>query len=159
MASVCIVARTTSKGVKRWVVRYRRGGRRTPQIHAGSFKTLAEAEKCRDKLRTQLVATVVERAVERAKRDDRKLVYFGRLGDMIEIGVSVNPVARCRELNAELLRAEPGGRGREADLHNVFRQWRVSGEWFHAAPPILSYIEHSQTAENVPSDRVVARAG
>jgi hypothetical protein len=31
--------------------------------------------------------------------------------------------------------------------------WRVSGEWFHAVPPILSYVEHSRL--DLVGERVV----
>jgi hypothetical protein len=144
LASVSITPRMTRTGQERYHVRYRKGGRESTQHHAGSFGTLAEAEACRAELRKTLATFI-----PMTKITDRKHVYFARLGDLIKIGISVNPAQRCQQLNADLLRTEPGGRRREIDLHNVFQEWRVSGEWFHAAPPILSYIEHSKIAPGV----------
>lgn len=45
MASVHIARRTTTKGGRRYLVRFRTGGRDTPLRHAGSFPTRAEAEE------------------------------------------------------------------------------------------------------------------
>jgi integrase len=55
MASAVITTRTTKSG-KRFVVRYRCGGRAYPIQHGGSFKTLREARARRDLLAGELAA-------------------------------------------------------------------------------------------------------
>lgn len=54
--SVQIVKRTTSKGEPRYIVRYRRGGRHYPLVHAGSFKTQKDARTRRDFVAGELAA-------------------------------------------------------------------------------------------------------
>jgi integrase len=55
MASVSITTRTRS-GKRRFVVRYRLGGRAYPNTHGGSFKTLTEARQRRDVIAGELAA-------------------------------------------------------------------------------------------------------
>lgn len=68
-------------------------------------------------------------------------VYFARLGDLVKIGISHDPVERANSLNAELLTAIDGGRDLEARLHREFADLRVRGEWFSAEPSLLERIE------------------
>jgi integrase len=56
MASAFITTRTTASGAKRYVVRYRVGGRGFPIGHAGSYRTLKEAKIRRDLVAAELVA-------------------------------------------------------------------------------------------------------
>jgi hypothetical protein len=56
MASSFIVARQTTKGERRFVVRYRLGGRAWPVEHGGSFQTLKEACARRDLIAGELAA-------------------------------------------------------------------------------------------------------
>jgi integrase len=56
MASSFIVARQTTKGERRFVVRYRLGGRAWPVEHGGSFQTLKEARARRDLIAGELAA-------------------------------------------------------------------------------------------------------
>jgi integrase len=56
MASVSITVRTTRSGVRRFVVRYRLGGRAYPVQHAGSFATHREARTRRDLIAGELAA-------------------------------------------------------------------------------------------------------
>ena len=55
MASASITVRTTGKG-KRYVVRYRLGGRSCPLKHGGSFGTMREARIRRDLIAGELAA-------------------------------------------------------------------------------------------------------
>ena len=48
MASLTITTRKTKRGEKRFIVRYRLGGRSWPVTHGGSFKTMKEAKARRD---------------------------------------------------------------------------------------------------------------
>jgi integrase len=56
MASAFITARTTARNERRFVVRYRCGGRGFPIVHAGSFPTLKEARARRDLVAGELAA-------------------------------------------------------------------------------------------------------
>jgi integrase len=56
MASASITTRKTRSGVKRYVVRFRRGGRYFPIEHGGSFATLREARIRRDVIAGELAA-------------------------------------------------------------------------------------------------------
>src|SRR5688572_24441255 len=48
MATFSITTRTTKNGEKRYIFRYRLGGRTYPLVHGGSFVTLREAKARRD---------------------------------------------------------------------------------------------------------------
>ncbi len=54
MASASIAVRTTSRGERRFHVRYRLGGRAYPLVHGGSFPTLREAKIRRDLIAGEL---------------------------------------------------------------------------------------------------------
>ena len=56
MASASITTRSTKTGEKRFLVRYRLGGRAYPLVHAGSFRTLREARARRDLVAGELAA-------------------------------------------------------------------------------------------------------
>jgi integrase len=56
MPTLTITTRTRSTGEKRYVVRYRLGGRAYPVVHGGSFKTMKEAKIRRDLIAGQLAA-------------------------------------------------------------------------------------------------------
>lgn len=56
MASCCITTRTTAKGERRYVVRYRLGGRAYPIEHGGAFPTMREARIRRDLLAGELAS-------------------------------------------------------------------------------------------------------
>lgn len=56
MASVSITRRRTKEGRPRWVVRYRLGGRYTPPVHGGSFRTEREARIRRDLISGEIAA-------------------------------------------------------------------------------------------------------
>ncbi len=56
MAAASIVVRTTRGGERRFLVRFRLGGRAYPVQHAGSFRTLREARVRRDLITAELAA-------------------------------------------------------------------------------------------------------
>jgi integrase len=56
MASLTITTRTTVRGEKRFVVRFRLGGRSWPVTHAGSFRSLREAKARRDLVAGEIAA-------------------------------------------------------------------------------------------------------
>lgn len=71
------------------------------------------------------------------------VVYFVRSGTAVKIGKTLNLVQRMRDINApetELLATEPGYTRRERDLHRTFARYRLNGEWFRLAPPLIAYI-------------------
>jgi hypothetical protein len=83
-------------------------------------------------------------------------VYFFRCGRYIKIGYSIDPLKRLRAIRAGdgtrapdeidsalavLVQTEPGGFGRERDLHAKFSHLRHTGEWFTEAPELTQYIE------------------
>jgi hypothetical protein len=74
-------------------------------------------------------------------------VYFIRAGDAVKIGMSGDVRTRIRTLRTmspvpiELIGVIPGGREVEADLHRMWANLRLHGEWFRAAPILLSHIE------------------
>jgi hypothetical protein len=83
MATLTITTRRTRKGGKRFVVRYRLGGRYFPIQHGGSFKTMKEARARRDFIAGELahgrnpleslrVAEEPSRTVAQVYRDFRK---------------------------------------------------------------------------------------
>jgi hypothetical protein len=76
------------------------------------------------------------------------MIYFvqaDRVG-LIKIGFAEDPESRLRELQVgspvrlRLLRAEEGGREREAALHRRFAHARSHGEWFFPVPDLLAYV-------------------
>ena len=56
MASASITTRKTNSGARRYVVRFRRGGRYFPIEHGGSFPTMREARIRRDLRAGELAA-------------------------------------------------------------------------------------------------------
>jgi hypothetical protein len=98
---------------------------------------------------------VDNRNLQSQERKDSALVYFISAGRRIKIGQSLNPARRLASIrggysvqvpkglntaNAKLLATEPGGRGREYELHQQFAHLRVHGEWFDNAVELKDYI-------------------
>ena len=85
-----------------------------------------------------------------SKDDGRSsVVYFIQSGGdsgKIKIGVSRGVRSRLAALQTSsgeplrLLATVPGDRELERELHRKFAAHRRSGEWFDAAPPLLSFI-------------------
>jgi integrase len=81
VASASITVRTTRSG-KRFVVRWRNGGRAFPLQHAGSFRTLKEAKVRRDVIGAELAAgrnpADLLRAMLEPQRPDTLTTWFDR---------------------------------------------------------------------------------
>lgn len=85
---------------------------------------------------------------EEPQSGPRSYVYFmQRLSDnCVKIGFSTDPKQRRHDLEVgagplHVLAIIEGTRRLEQELHNQFRDWRVHGEWFSPAPPLMEYIE------------------
>jgi hypothetical protein len=85
------------------------------------------------------------------------LVYFIQAGKdgPIKIGVADDPEQRRNDMqtgnHAELtlLAIAPGGVAYERELHSLFADWRIRGEWFDSAAPgltdLISRALHNET--------------
>lgn len=75
MSSTWIVTRPAKDGGKRWRVEYREGGRDSPTMYGGSFRTRAEALERRKAIAAELAALRDPRGLlERARNADRPAV-------------------------------------------------------------------------------------
>lgn len=84
-------------------------------------------------------------------------VYFVQCHDRVKIGFSTNPTLRLVKIEADtpydcaLLGVVDAAVFPERELHEQFAMYRMKGEWFLAARPILDFIaEHSAPAEPEP---------
>lgn len=82
------------------------------------------------------------------RRRSDEIVYFLKAGDFIKIGKATGGAdSRVSSLQTgcpfpiTVLATIPGGLAREARLHRLFSSLRSHGEWFHAAPSLLGFIE------------------
>lgn len=70
------------------------------------------------------------------------VVYYLRFADRIKIGTTANPRQRFGQLRFdELLAFERGDRRVERRRHEQFAAVRLGGEWFAAAPALVSHVE------------------
>lgn len=76
------------------------------------------------------------------------LVYFVQMRDgPIKIGATGDPLKRIRALQTAcpspltLLAIMDGGYQVEAALHRLFRRFRLHGEWFSPAAPLVHFID------------------
>ena len=75
------------------------------------------------------------------------MIYFIANNNCVKIGYTDVPNGRFSQLQTsspdklEMLLLLSGGRETETDLHNSFRDLRLSGEWFSLDGPIKKYIE------------------
>jgi Arm DNA-binding domain len=74
MASATITVRRTKAGAKRYLVRFRLGGRAYPIEHGGSFQTMKEARIRRDLIAGELAAGRNPAEALRARHTERKTV-------------------------------------------------------------------------------------
>jgi hypothetical protein len=72
--------------------------------------------------------------------DGSVLVYFAQGDGLVKIGASSSVTRRVASLRATLLATEPGGFGREHELHERFAGDRVAGEWFRPSDALLAHI-------------------
>jgi hypothetical protein len=140
MASAWIVTRLTRSGRVRYLVYYRLSGRAGKTVYGGTFTTRPKAEEAMDEIMSAFAAMRLPRPPAPAPRGSPERVYFAVLGDLVKIGVAVDPERRVRRLNGELVRVEPGGRERELELHRRFAALRVRGEWFQHKGELKRYL-------------------
>lgn len=75
------------------------------------------------------------------------VTYFVRAGDAIKIGSANDFKSRLRALQTareaplEVLAVVPSSAADEFQTHQRFAHLRLKGEWFKAAPELLSFIE------------------
>lgn len=76
-------------------------------------------------------------------------VYFIKAkceGNPIKIGYSIDPKKRLKSLQTaspvklKLVKAIPGNRDTERNLHRRFKKYRIRGEWFKSEK-LLSFIK------------------
>lgn len=69
-------------------------------------------------------------------------VYFIQFGDRITIGFSTKPDQRIAALpHDKVLAVFPGTRLNERQLHEAFKDLRITGEWFHLDDRLLDFID------------------
>lgn len=79
-------------------------------------------------------------------RDQQEYVYFiqGITTGRIKIGVSKDPKKRMQQMQLSeqtvLLCAVKGSYTLEDTLHNMFKEYRVHGEWFDPSERIMDFI-------------------
>lgn len=77
-------------------------------------------------------------------------IYFIRAGDLVKIGVSVDPDKRFEALQTgcpakcELVHIEYGGVERERHHHARFAEQRQRGEWFRYEGGLRAFLEAMQ---------------
>lgn len=77
----------------------------------------------------------------------------------VKIGHAANPWQRFSKIQSDspgklvLLGAEPGGREREAELHERFAALRSRGEWFSAGAELIAYVASLPVVERLASGR------
>lgn len=82
----------------------------------------------------------------RRVRDAQRFVYFIQCDDAVKIGIAVNVASRFMGIQVgslkplTLLAAVAGGFPEERAVHRRFAHLRVRGEWFSAAPELLTFI-------------------
>jgi hypothetical protein len=82
-------------------------------------------------------------------KDVEQVVYFilNRRAGAIKIGTSSDPIGRMVSLQIgtpdllEMVCTIPGGKLKEKELHGLFEEDRISGEWFKLSEMLLRYIE------------------
>jgi hypothetical protein len=95
-----------------------------------------------------------EPSVDRMFREG--VVYFFRAGDFIKIGFSRDWRARLRTMQTGSphpiihLWSMPGSHATEGEMHSRFAHLRANGEWFEAAPDLLTYIDGLRKAAGSP---------
>lgn len=113
-------------------------------------KTIMEFERPGRGKRTDLIGVVPKPRVPKVPRPPKvpakshpPLVYYLLFADRIKIGTTTNLVKRMEVIpHDELLATEPGGRPVELQRHEQFAHLRIKGEWFQAAPELLTHVRN-----------------
>lgn len=78
---------------------------------------------------------------------DGERVYFILAGDYIKVGFSTNPHKRIKSMQTGspfvlvMLADIPGSKDDEQEIHRMFPDLHVRGEWFRDDPRIRAFIE------------------
>jgi hypothetical protein len=112
MASASITTRRTTRG-KRYVVRFRLGGRAYPIEHGGSFPTMREARIRRDLIAGELAAGRNPRDLLRTLTEQPRVRTFARWAEVYresrpDIGDETRKNTASEAVAAHLRRARPG---------------------------------------------------
>jgi len=88
-------------------------------------------------------------------------VYYAQSGDQVKIGFSDNPWARVHEFKTanpdiELLGVHRGTPKRESEIHHLFQNLHIKGEWFRAAPELTSHIMSNRQSMTVNDTSAVS---
>jgi len=90
-------------------------------------------------------------AAQAGKPDQPKsFVYFALAGNKVKIGVSKDPRGRLGSIKTgsaakvRIYYVTPGDRSKERELHDLFSEYRVNGEWFLYAQPIRDWIARDE---------------
>lgn len=93
-------------------------------------------------------AAALERLAERRRREreaeSNGTIYFIGIGDLVKIGKTVDLSQRLIAFSypaIAVLATETGYSLRERELHERFKRWRHSGEWFRRSPEVEQYIK------------------
>jgi hypothetical protein len=79
-------------------------------------------------------------------------VYFVRAAQGIKIGYTANLKERHRMLGGELLGSVPGDRDRERELHLLFADDKIHGEWFKESPSLQEFIRVHLERTELPAN-------
>ena len=97
-----------------------------------------------------------ERHAEQYLREDRGVVYYVRVGELIKIGTTTQALhSRLSGLppGKQILAIEPGGHGLERTRHLQFRHLRAQiGEWFRPDPGLWQHIAELRDQHGVPDE-------
>jgi hypothetical protein len=91
-------------------------------------------------------------------------IYFARAGNKVKIGISKNPNQRLCGIKTgssskvRIYYVTPGDAQKERDLHKLFAEYRVNGEWFIFAAPIREWIVADE-AGRMAKARLVQQEG
>lgn len=83
------------------------------------------------------------------------MLYVVRAGSHCKIGITRDLPRRVTELQVgsahelEVLLAIPGGAEDERWVHERFALYRVRGEWFFAAKPLLEWVEAARQTRSI----------
>lgn len=120
-------------------------------------KEEARAKKIRDELAKANSEEHAEKYISKcanrpAFKTSKGFVYFvqGLCGGAIKIGYSHDPVKRIKELQTgypdtlTILLMIPGDLQLESQLHTLFADFRLKGEWFRPEPLLIDKIKELQ---------------
>ena len=75
-----------------------------------------------------------------------KYIYFIKAGDFVKIGITTNPKKRLHDLQTsnplklDLIYFMPGDENLEKILHEVFDEYKESGEWFRFESGLRTFV-------------------